>query len=179
LDNDETLGPPARFVEAYQLAGAHGLKRTAHAGERGSAEEVAQTIDLLHVDRIDHGYGIVNDADILARVRDTGLHFTGCWSVSCIQMGTEDPALGRMLDAGLNVSINSDDPAVIPTDLAMEYAGAARALGLDRDELVRCTFAAVDATWMDDSQRRILRRSMETEIAALKRELGTSVTESP
>ena len=55
LDNDETLGPPARFVEAYRLAGAHGLKRTAHAGERGSAQEVAQTIDLLQVDRIDHG----------------------------------------------------------------------------------------------------------------------------
>jgi adenosine deaminase len=168
LDNDETLGPPSRFVEAYQLAGAHGLKRTAHAGERGSAQEVAQTIDLLQVDRIDHGYGVVNDAELVARARDSGLHFTGCWSVSCIQLGTDDPALGKMLAAALNVSINSDDPAVIPTDLTKEYVGAARTLGLGRADLVRCVLAAVDACWMDDSERRDLRRSMEAEIAHLE-----------
>jgi adenosine deaminase len=179
MDNDETLGPPARFVDAYQLAEANGLKRTAHAGERGSAKEVAQTIDLLHVDRLDHGYGIVNDPELLSRVRDSGLHFTGCWSVSLIQMGNDNPALGRMLHAGLNVSINSDDPAVIPTDLAMEYAGAARTLGLDRSELVRRALAAVDATWMDDSDRLVLRRSLETEIAALERGPGDPGAESP
>ena len=79
-------------------------------------------------------------------------------------MGTDDPALGKMLDASLNVSINSDDPAAIPTDPTNEYSGAARALGLGRADIIRCVLAAVDACWMDDSQRRDLRRSIEVEI---------------
>ncbi|MEV0907988.1 adenosine deaminase [Streptomyces hokutonensis] len=169
MDNNEALGPPARFVEAYRMAGRHGLKRTAHAGERGSAEEVAVTIDELGVDRIDHGYGILNDPELVKRAVDRGLPFTGCWTVSLIQMGR--PVLGRMIEAGLRVSINSDDPAVIPTDLGREFHGVASTENLDRQALVQCVMNGVEATWLDDSDRRALRGRFESEIHALQAEL--------
>ncbi|MFJ6900707.1 adenosine deaminase [Streptomyces hokutonensis] len=170
MDNNEALGPPAKFVEAFQLAGRNGLKRTAHAGERGSAEEVAVTIDALGVDRIDHGYGIMRDAELVKRAVDRGLPFTGCWTVSLIQMGR--PVLGHMIEAGLRVSINSDDPAVIPTDLSKEYREAAAAEGLDRQTVIQCVMNAAEATWLDDSDRRALRGRLESEIHALQAELA-------
>lgn len=168
MDDDEDSAPPELFVEAYRLAGAAGLHRTAHAGEMGSAVNVATSLDLLGCERIDHGYGIVGDEALMERCRDTGVHFTGAWFVSTFHHGA-DPAttpIGRMIDAGLSVSINTDDPTMIPTAIADEYVGCASVLGLDRARMLQCCLDAVDAAWLDDIDRRDLRASVSAGAAA-------------
>ena len=86
MDDDEDSGPPERFVEAYRVA-TRGLKRTAHAGELGSSANVRTSLELLGCDRIDHGYAMVRDADVMQRVRDAGVHVTGAWFVNNFHAG--------------------------------------------------------------------------------------------
>jgi adenosine deaminase len=164
MDDDEDSGPPELFVDAFALAAEHGLHRTAHAGELGSAANVATSLDLLHCERIDHGYGVMADSALVERCQDQGVHFTGCWYTNCFHAGvfTEgvDPSstpLARMLQRGLNVSVNTDDPTMIPTAIGDEYVGAAAATGASLERMVRCTLDGIDASWVDDDVRDRLR----------------------
>jgi adenosine deaminase len=174
IDDDEESGPAAWFVEAFDRAGAAGLKRTAHAGEMGNPRHILDSLDLLGCDRIDHGYAMIDEPDVLHRVRESGVHITGAWYVNLFQSGIlfdgRDPAispLAAMVRAGLPVSINSDDPTMIPTDLTAEYSGVAAALDLGRSDLVTLVLNAVDGAWLDDVARAELRDEIVAEIAAL------------
>ena len=167
MDDDEDSGPPELFVEAYALAGRGGLKRTAHAGEMGSSENVRTSLDVLGCDRIDHGYAMVRDPAVLQRVRDSGVHVTGAWFVNNFHAGVftdgVDPAatpLATMLRAGLPVSLNTDDPTMIPTDLVAEYGNVAAALGLDRAAVVALAGNAIDGAWLDDGEKAALRAEL-------------------
>ncbi|HEX5147220.1 MAG TPA: adenosine deaminase, partial [Conexibacter sp.] len=123
LDHNEDSGLPGLFAEPYRRAAAGGLRLTAHAGEFGSAERVRAALEQLGCERIDHGYGIVHDEALMADAREGGIHFTATWSAS-VEYHGDDPAtqpVGRMIRAGLSVSINSDDPTIFRTDLAREW----------------------------------------------------------
>lgn len=174
MDDDEESGPAAWFVEAFDRAGAAGLRRTAHAGEMGNPRHILDSLDLLGCDRIDHGYAMVDEPEVLHRVRESGVHITGAWYVNLFQSGIlfddRDPAsspLAAMVRAGLPVSINSDDPTMIPTDLSAEYAGVAEALDLGRDDIVTLLLNAVDGAWLDEAGKAALRAEITSEIAAL------------
>ena len=126
LDYNEAPFPPAPFKEMYDKARAAGLHVTAHAGESGPAPNVRDSLDILHVDRIDHGYHVVDDPALVARCRELGTFFTCCPSTSGItspwkDLSAPDHAIRQMVKAGLNVMINSDDPPMFNTDLANEY----------------------------------------------------------
>ncbi len=132
LDNLETAGPPERFAEAFALAGRHGLRRTAHAGEHEpTARNVATCLDLLGCERIDHGYFVLEDPALVERVRDEGVPFT-CISTTSRRswQSWRRASIERMVAAGLSVVLASDDPAMFPTTLAEEYAIAATRIGL-------------------------------------------------
>jgi adenosine deaminase len=172
LDDDEDAGPPEWFAAAYALAGRHGLHRTAHAGELGSAANVATSLDVLGCERIDHGYGMVEDPALLRRVIDAGVHVTGAWFVNNFHYGVftegRDPAtspLARMVGTDLSVSLNTDDPTMIPTDLNAELLAVTTTLGLSRAQLLRRVLDAVDGAWVDDDERRVLRRRVEAAAA--------------
>lgn len=167
MDDDEDSGPPELFVEAYRLAGAGGLKRTAHAGEMGSSVNVRTSIETLGCDRIDHGYAMVHDPAVLQLVRDSGVHVTGAWFVNNFHAGVftdgVDPAttpLAAMLRAGLPVSLNTDDPTMIPTDMVAEWGAAAAALGWTRDDVVAVAGAAIEGAWLDDADKAALRKEL-------------------
>jgi adenosine deaminase len=174
MDYNEDLALPELFVDAFRRAGEGGLRRSTHAGEFGSAERVRTAIEQLGCERIDHGYGIVNDEETMALARERGIHFTACWSVSVDYHG-DDPAttpIRGMVRGGLDVSINSDDPAIYRVDIGGEWANAARVTGLDADDLVRCCLAAVDACYLPDDDRRAMRARFEREIAELREQLA-------
>lgn len=160
MDDDEDSGPPEQFVDAYRMAAAHGLHRTAHAGELGSAANVATSLDRLGCERIDHGYGMVHDDALMTRVRDEGIPVTGAWFVNQFHAGVftdgVDPAttpLARMLRAGVPCSVNTDDPTMIPTTMADEHVGAAAATGLGLAGSIAWTRNAIAAAWIDDAGR--------------------------
>lgn len=113
LDNAEIGYPPGLFTEVYARAEAAGLRRTAHAGEEGPAVNVRDALDLLHAERIDHGIAVVQDPDLVARVAAEQVPFTVC-PVSNVRLravpSLAEHPLPAMIDAGMLVSVHSDDP---------------------------------------------------------------------
>ncbi|MFD2796133.1 adenosine deaminase [Promicromonospora vindobonensis] len=113
LDSAEAGYPPGRFEAVYARAAQAGLRRTAHAGEEGPAANIRDALDVLHAERIDHGISVVQDPDLVARVVAQQVPFTVC-PVSNVRLravpSLAEHPLPAMIEAGMLVSINSDDP---------------------------------------------------------------------
>ena len=168
----ELTEDPGRFAEAYALARTAGLKTTAHAGERpvDGPDNVRIAMEVLQVDRIDHGYMIVDDPELTARATDSQIPFA-CTPVSTtICSGwTLNPShrIARMVAQGLNVSLSTDDAVFFRTSLAREYVEALPALGLSLDDARRITLAGVDGAFCDDDTKAALAARFRGEILAL------------
>lgn len=173
LDNLETKGPPERFTDAYQLAGRAGLKRTAHSSEHSpTAVNTITCLDQLGCDRIDHGYFVLEDDDVVARVRDEQVAFTCIFTTSRRSWRPwRRASIKAMVDAGLKMVISSDDPGMFPTTLANEYRIAAEELQLPREKLREIALNGVDACWLPKAEKQILKAKFVTELDALEDEL--------
>jgi len=157
LDSAEVGFPPSLFVDAYDLAGAEGLHRVAHAGEEGSPDYVRQAIDLLHVERIDHGNRALEDASLVERIRDERIPLTVCpLSNVALKTGPADLSkhpLRRMLNDGLLVTLNSDDPAFFGGYLDDNIDAVTSALGLTDAELRLLAENSFEAAFVTDAER--------------------------
>ena len=114
LDSSEVGHPPAKFERVFAAAAAHGLKRVAHAGEEGPPAYVAQALDLLAVDRIDHGNRALEDPALLTRLAREAMTLTVCPLSNlklCVVNDVAAHPIPAMLAKGLRATINSDDPA--------------------------------------------------------------------
>ncbi|WP_326596382.1 adenosine deaminase family protein [Streptomyces sp. NBC_01803] len=172
LVNLELAGPPERFADAYRLAGAAGLRRTAHSSEHAPVAENTRTcLDLLGCDRIDHGYYVLEDDALVARCRDEGVPFT---VISTTSRRSWRPwrraSIGAMAAAGLNVILASDDPGMFPTSLAGEYRIAAETIGLSAARLREMSLAGIEAAWLPPAEKAAARARFAREIAALDAE---------
>lgn len=172
LDNLETAGPPERFEAAYKLAGAAGLKRTAHSSEHAPvAINTVTCLDMLGCDRIDHGYFVLEDDAVVERCRDEQVAFTGVFTTSRRSWRPwRRASIKAMLDAGLNVILASDDPGMFPTTLAAEYQIASDQLGLDREKLRAMSMAGVEAAWVPAGEKAAMRARFTADFDALERE---------
>lgn len=168
----ELTEDPGRFADAYALARSHGLRTTAHVGERpvDSPANVRVAMDVLKVDRIDHGYRIVDDAELTARARDSHIHFaTTPWSTTICSGWTIDPQhrIRRMIDEGLSVSFSSDDAVFFRTSVAREFTEALPLMGLGVDDARRIALAGIDGAFCDDDTKATLRARFAAEMLAL------------
>jgi adenosine deaminase len=168
LDHNELSGPPQLFVDAYAIARAAGLARTAHAGERGNVAEVADTIGLLDVDRIDHGYAVLQSADLIRQSIDRGLHYAACWSTSAFHErgGQVSSPIAAMAAAGLDVSVSSDDPPFFATDIGSEYVQAGESIGWDRVQARQQVLRTAAATFLPPAEREALCARLAAEFDA-------------
>ena len=116
LDSSESGFPPELFQTLYAGAKSLGLKRTAHAGEEGPAKFIEDSLNLLGVERIDHGIRLAEDPQLLERVAKQGTMLSVCpisnVLLRCVSKVAELP-IRKFLDAGVRFSINSDDPAYV------------------------------------------------------------------
>lgn len=140
LDSAEAGHPPSKFAAVFDQARARGLRTVAHAGEEGPPEYIRQALDLLGADRIDHGVRCLEDTELVDRLVTEQVALTVC-PMSNVALRVV-PDLGRhplrrMLEVGLNVSINSDDPAYFGGYVAQNYLDTARALGLTAEQLLQ------------------------------------------
>ncbi|MEG3124308.1 adenosine deaminase [Sphingomonas sp. GB1N7] len=138
LDSSELGHPPEKFARVFAAARALGLKLVAHAGEEGPPEYVHQALDLLHIDRLDHGNRSLEDPVLTARLARIGMTLTVCPLSNlklCVVDDMADHPIDRMLREGLRATINSDDPAYFGGYIADNYRAAAAARGLDRGDL--------------------------------------------
>ena len=138
LDSSEVGHPPEKFARVFAAARARGLKLVAHAGEEGPPDYVRQALDLLAIDRLDHGNRSLEDAALTARLARTGMTLTVCPLSNvklCNVAAMDQHPIDRMLREGLRATINSDDPAYFGGYVAENYRQAATARGLGKPEL--------------------------------------------
>ncbi|KQO96761.1 adenosine deaminase [Leifsonia sp. Leaf264] len=152
LDSAEVGYPPALFVELYDLARSHGLHVVAHAGEEGPAQNVADSLDLLKVERIDHGNNCLDDERLVARMVAERVPMTVC-PLSNVRLRTIDTLarhpLPVMLEKGLFISINSDDPAYFGGYADANVAAVTEQFALDDATLELLARNSVDASFLD------------------------------
>ncbi len=140
LDSSELGHPPAKFQRVFAIARELGLHVTAHAGEEGPPEYVYEALDLLEVERIDHGNRALEDAALTRRIADEGLTLTVCPQSNlrlCVIPDMASSPVKRMLDLGLKVTVNSDDPAYFGGYLNDNFRSITAALGLSAAQLVQ------------------------------------------
>lgn len=139
LDSSELGHPPSKFERVFARAAELGLKRVAHAGEEGPADYVWEALDLLHIDRLDHGNRSLDDPALVQRLTAEQMTLTVCPLSNlklCVVPSMDVHPVDRMLAAGLRVTLNSDDPAYFGGYVNDNFRAAAEARGLRRDDLV-------------------------------------------
>lgn len=138
LDSSENGHPPSKFANVFARAKSLGLKLVAHAGEEGPPEYVHEALDVLHVDRVDHGNRALEDSGLVKRLAGEGMTLTVCPLSNlklCVIGDIADSPVKRMLDAGLKATVNSDDPAYFGGYVNANYHAIADALDLSREQL--------------------------------------------
>lgn len=160
------------YRPAIELARSAGLRCTTHAGEDTGPENIQTALDVLGVERIDHGLSILQDPGLTARVARERIPLTVCPNSNVliankVQTLAEHP-FRRMLEAGVLATLNTDDPAMTELDLGKEYRSVAEALDLSFDDMATIALNGVEATWLDDDDKRSLRQEFEREIDALR-----------
>lgn len=140
LDSSEMGHPPEKFRRVFAAAADKGLRLVAHAGEEGPPDYVYQALDLLRVDRIDHGNRSLEDAALTKRLAEEEMTLTVCPLSNlklCVIDRIEDHPIDRMLALGLKPTVNSDDPAYFGGYVADNYRAIAAARGLDKAALAQ------------------------------------------
>jgi adenosine deaminase len=159
LDSSEVGHPPSKFASVYGLARAEGLIPVAHAGEEGPPSYVWEALDLLGVRRIDHGVRSMEDPGLVRRLVADQIPLTVC-PLSNVKLRVfdrlEDHNLARMLEAGLKVTINSDDPAYFGGYIGENYVQTQRALGLTDDQMVAVARNSIEASFAPEARKRAL-----------------------
>jgi adenosine deaminase len=166
MDSTELGIDPAEYAPAYRVAKAAGLRLTAHQGENSPPSAIEYDVETLGVERIDHGISVLDDASVTRLMVDRGIPITVCPLSNVLIANSvarlEDHPWPQMAEAGLHLTLNSDDPAFIESDIGAEYAALARAFDLDFEAMVRIAVSGVDATWLSDAEKAELRRRTET-----------------
>lgn len=164
LDSSEVGHPPKKFRRAFDRAREEGLLPVAHAGEEGPPEYIWEALDELGVLRVDHGVRCIEDEALVRRLVKDGIPLTVC-PLSNVKLKVfsriEDHNLKRMLDAGLKVTINSDDPAYFGGYLGENWLACQKALGLNAKDLTRLAQNSFEASFLPREEKSRLAQEAE------------------
>ncbi len=156
LDSSEVGHPPEKFARVFARARALGLHAVAHAGEEGPPAYIWSALDVLKVERIDHGVQAIHDAALMKRLADSQMPLTVCPLSNlklCVFKNLADHNLGQMLDAGLCVTINSDDPAYFGGYLNNNYLQTFAALHLNAQQAYKLAANSIEASFATEMQK--------------------------
>jgi adenosine deaminase len=156
LDSGEVGNPPSKFTEVFAWARAEGLHTVAHAGEEGPASYIRDSLDLLGVERIDHGVRCLENPGLVARLVRDRVCLTVCPNSNIalrVRESMEQHPLRVMLEAGLAVTVNSDDPAYFGGYIGENYRAVAEALDLSDEQLVTLARNAITGSFADEARK--------------------------
>ncbi|MFR9791277.1 adenosine deaminase [Streptomyces sp. MB22_4] len=169
LDSAEVGHPPVKFREVYEAAAALGLRRVAHAGEEGPPEYIAEALDLLGVERVDHGLRCMEDPALVERLVRERIPLTLC-PLSNVRLRAVDTLadhpLPAMLDAGLLCTVNSDDPAYFGGYADDNFRAVRESLGLTEERLRELARNSFLASFLEDDEERRARYLAEVDAYA-------------
>lgn len=169
LDSSEVGHPPAKFALVFKAARDLGLKIVAHAGEEGPPEYVWEAIELVGVDRIDHGNRALEDEVLTQRLVADGVTLTVCPLSNlklCVVPDLGAHPMRRMLDLGLKATVNSDDPAYFGGYLLDNYLQTATAVGLGREELATLARNSFEGSFLDAAEKARRLAQLDAYLAA-------------
>jgi adenosine deaminase len=174
LAGGEIGNPASAHAQAFAHCHEHGLPCTCHAGEGDGAGSIAMAMHSCHAHRIGHGTRLIDDPALMAEARETGVAIECCLTSNLQTRAV--PSLDRhplrqYFDAGLQVSINTDNRLMSGTDLVNEYELAARHLGFSVDELITLARQGFTNAFLPDAEKRALLARVDADIAALRQEL--------
>jgi len=168
LGGDEGRGPASLFADIYREARDCGLHTVAHAGETAGSESVRQTVELLQVERIGHGLAAARDPEVCALLRDRGIPLEACPG-SNVAMGLipnfRDYPLHTFLEAGVIMTLNSDDPALFGTSIEQEFARAAREFSLSGGQVAGLCENAARAAFLPEEEKQLLLAQIQQAVA--------------
>jgi adenosine deaminase len=169
LNSAEVGHPASKFADVYRLARQAGLRLVAHAGEEGGPEYVREALDVLGVERIDHGIRSIEDPELVERLVRERIPLTVCpfsnVRLRCVDTLAEHP-LPAMLAAGLLVTVNSDDPAYFGGYVDENFAGIREALDLTENQLRLLARNSFEASFLEDDEER--RKKLLAEVDAYR-----------
>jgi adenosine deaminase len=156
IGGSEQSFPPEPFAPVYDRARALGLHTGAHAGEAAGAASIWGAIRTLHVERIDHGLRAVEDPALVSWLADRRLPVTSCPGSNVATGSVASLAahpIRRLFDAGVLLSVNTDDPAMFDLSMVGEYAALQRQFGFTDDEIRALVLGALESAWLSDARR--------------------------
>jgi adenosine deaminase len=164
LDSAEIGNPPSKFQKVFEKALDEGFLTVAHAGEEGPAEYVWEAICLLKVSRIDHGNNVINDENLVRELARRKIPFTMC-PISNLKLGViksmKDHPLKKMMEKGLIVTVNSDDPAYFGGYINDNYLTVQKALNLNVQHLCELAKNSFYASFLKESKKREMAEKVE------------------
>lgn len=171
LDSSEMGHPPSKFERVFAKSSSFGLKLFAHAGEEGPPEYVYEALDILKVDRIDHGNRSLEDDALVNRLVSEGMTLTVCPLSNlklCVVDDLKNHPLKTMLDLGLAVTVNSDDPSYFGGYIHDNYIRIADALDLSKDDIVKLVKNGFHGAYMSDARKFEVMEEIKSAVAQHK-----------
>jgi adenosine deaminase len=169
LDSSEVGHPPEDFKAVFDEARKHGLLTVAHAGEEGPPEYIWQALDDLKVSRVDHGVRCVEDPKLVERLREEQIPLTVC-PLSNVKLrvfdSIQDHNLKRMLELGLRVTVNSDDPAYFGGYMDENFEAVRKGLSLSREDVYRLAKNSFQASFLDAAKKQQLLKELDDYFAS-------------
>ncbi len=163
IGGDEARGPAEWFTDVFREAREAGLRLTAHAGETAGPESIRRAVELLGAERIGHGLTAIQAPEVMALLRDRRIPLEVC-PTSNVATGLvkrfEDHPLPRFLEAGLAVTLNSDDPAMFGTSLQKEFERSAKAFSWTREQIVQLCENAMRFSFLRDEEKAPLLKEL-------------------
>ena len=168
LDSAEMGNPPEKFVNVFNQAKDMGYKLVAHAGEEGPASYIWSSLDVLNVQRIDHGIRAIDDPDLMLRLIETQMPLTIC-PLSNVKLRVFDNMASHtildMLDLGVCVTVNSDDPSYFGGYMTENFLALFDSLALSKDQAIRLIKNSIDASFAEESRKKELYNLLQTYIS--------------
>jgi adenosine deaminase len=164
LDSAEVGHPPSKFRDVFDRARQEGLLTVAHAGEEGPPSYIWEALDILKVRRIDHGVRALEDAELVERLKKEQMPLTVCPLSNiklCVFPEIEAHNLKRLLDAGLCVTVNSDDPAYFGGYVTENYLAVQKALNLSAEQIKKLARNSFEASFLSDADKKAALNKIE------------------
>lgn len=157
LDSAEVGNPPGKFTEVFERARSLGLRAVAHAGEEGAAAYIAEALDRLKVERVDHGVHAIDDSALVQRLARERVPLTICPLSNirlCVYPDMRAHPIQRLFDAGVVVTVNSDDPAYFGGYVNDNYRAVQQAFEVGAAELAQFAKNSFEASFLSDQEKR-------------------------
>lgn len=171
LDSAEKGNPPSAFARVFEAAREKGFVPVAHAGEEGTAENVREALDILKIERIDHGNHALDDPALTQRLAKQQTPLTMCpisnWRLKGIPSLSVSP-VKKALDAGLLVTVNSDDPSYFGGYLNDNYRAVHEHLGLSEKEIIQLVKNSFAGSFLSDSEK-------QSQLDKVDQQIGTQI----